>query len=172
MGCPHSIIVSRPETLGTEGNNMSGTDTANKSEAVSIAAYRRYCSQIDKEDELIDKRANWLLTSQSILFAAVGLSGNEMTGIVLSIVPWAGLFSSFAIGVTVRAASFSLRDYRNKLEEVCPPINDPKEYSPPEQDRCWRTERPARLVKGLTFQEPSRKHGEEGIDEDRPWGFT
>ena len=69
---------------------MSGTDTANKSEAISTEGYRRYCSQMDKEDELIDRRVNWLLTSQAILFAAVGLSGNNTAEIVLSVVPWVG----------------------------------------------------------------------------------
>ena len=37
---------------------MSGTDTANKSEAISTEGYRRYCSQIDKEDELIEGSHN------------------------------------------------------------------------------------------------------------------
>ena len=120
-----------------ERNNMSETDTANKFEAVSTDGYGRYCSQIDKEDELIDRRVNWLLASQSILFAAVGLSGNEMAGIVLSVVPWVGLCSSFAIGVTVWAASLSFTRYRNKLKELCPPRNDPEQYYPQLHRKEW-----------------------------------
>ncbi len=113
---------------------MSVTDTANESDAVSTAAYDRYCSQIDKEDELIDRRVNWLLTSQSILFAAVGLTGNE---IVLSVVPWVGLCSSFAIGVTVWAASFSLGRYRKMLKGVCRPTNDLEQYYPQLHRNPW-----------------------------------
>ena len=109
---------------------MSEIDTANKSEALSSAGYDRYCRQIDKEDELIDRRINWLLTSQSILFAAVGLSGNEVAIIVLSVVPWVGLCSSFAIGVTVWAALLSITRYRNKLKKLCPPRDDPEQYYP------------------------------------------
>ncbi len=116
---------------------MSGTDTANKSEAISTEGYRRYCSQIDKEDELINRRVNWLLTSQAILFAAVGLSGNEMAGIVLSVVPWVGLWSSLAIGVTVWAASLSFTRYRNKLMKLCPPRNDPEQYYPQLHRNWW-----------------------------------
>ncbi len=116
---------------------MSGNDTANESEAESTAGYDRYCSQINKEDELIDRRVNWLLTSQSILFAAVGLSGNGMTGIVLSVVPWVGLCSSFAIGITIWAASLSLTRYRNRLKELYPPRNDPKQYFPQLHRKEW-----------------------------------
>lgn len=116
---------------------MSETDTANKSEPVSTAGYSRYCSQIDKEDELIDRRVNWLLTSQSILFAAVGLSGNETAGIVLSVVPWVGLWSSFAIGVTIWAASLSLTQYRNNLKKLCDPKKDPDQYYPQLHRREW-----------------------------------
>ena len=116
---------------------MSGNDTLNKSEAVYTAGYERYCRQIDKEDELIDRRVNWLLTSQSILFAAVGLSGNEMAGIVMFVVPWVGLCSSFAIGVTVWAASLSLTRYRIKLKDLCPPRNDPEQYYPQLHRKEW-----------------------------------
>lgn len=116
---------------------MSGADKSNKSEALSTAGYERYCSQIDKEDELIDRRVNWLLTSQSILFAAVGLSGNEMAGIVLSVVPLVGLCSSLAIGFTIWAASLTLTRYRNRLMELCPPRNDPKQYFPQLHRKEW-----------------------------------
>lgn len=116
---------------------MSGTDTTNKSEAESTAGYARYSSQIDKEDELIDRRVNWLLTSQSILFAAVGLSGNEKVANVLSVVPWVGLFSSFAIGITIWAASISLAQYRYRLKEFYPPGNDPKQYFPQLHRKEW-----------------------------------
>ena len=116
---------------------MSGTDTAKEFEAESLAGYGRYCSQIDKEDELIDRRVNWLLTSQSILFAAIGLGGKGMAGIVLSVVPWVGLCSSFAIGITIWAASLSLTRYRNRLEELCPRRNDPKQYFPQLHRKEW-----------------------------------
>jgi hypothetical protein len=108
---------------------MSGTETADHDEPGSAGAYERYCRQIDKEDELIHERVNWLLTSESILFAAVGLSGNSMAGVIRSVVPWTGLILSLTIGVTVWAASLSLSQYRHKLKEVCPSGTD--------LDRCY-----------------------------------
>jgi len=92
--------------------------------------YDRYCSQIDKEDELIDKRVNWLLTSQSILFAAVGLSGAGITKLFLPAVSLVGLFTALTIGVSVWAASRTLLWYQKKLIQICPPENDQNNIFP------------------------------------------
>jgi len=56
----------------------------------------------------------------------VGLRGNKIAGVVLSIVSCVGLFSSFAFGVTVWDASLSFMRYRKKLKKLCPPENDPE----------------------------------------------
>lgn len=93
--------------------------------------YDRYCRQLDKEDQLINERVNWLLVSQSLLFAAVGLSGEGVTNIILKAVPWVGLFSSAGIGVSVLAALLSFKRYRKTLlKKVCCPSSDPDEYYP------------------------------------------
>jgi hypothetical protein len=76
--------------------------------------YDRYCRQIDKEDELVNQRINWLLSSQSILFAAIGLTGHDA---VSQVVPWVGLGSSLAIGLSVWGALISLDRYRKVLFE-------------------------------------------------------
>jgi hypothetical protein len=113
-----------------EDNNMNANDTANESEGVFTTVYERYSRQIDKEDELIDRRVNWLLTSQSILFAAFGLSGEAIAVIVQSVVPWVGLASSLLIGATIWAASLSLVRYRKALIMVCRPSDDPESHFP------------------------------------------
>ena len=93
--------------------------------------YDRYCRQLDKEDQLINERINWLLVSQSLLFAAVGLSSEGVTSIILKAVPWVGLFSSVGIGVSVLAAALSLKRYRKiLLDKVCCPSSDPDKYYP------------------------------------------
>jgi hypothetical protein len=83
--------------------------------------YDRYCRQIDKEDELVNQRVNWLLSSQSILFAAIGLTGHDA---VSQVVPWVGLGSSLAIGMSVWAAVRSLNRYREVLLEKLQPEMD------------------------------------------------
>ena len=93
--------------------------------------YDRYCRQLDKEDQLINERINWLLVSQSLLFAAVGLSSEGVTSIILKAVPWVGLFSSVGIGISVLAAVLSLKKYRKTLlDKVCCPSSNPDECYP------------------------------------------
>ncbi len=78
-----------------------------------LNAYGRYCRQIDKEDDLVDKRINWLFMSQSLLFAALGLSSSIDSGELLSrVIPWVGFWSSLAITFTICSASMGLMRYR------------------------------------------------------------
>ena len=86
--------------------------------------YDRYCRQIDKEDELVNLRINWLLSSQALLFAAIGLASDGMSNVVRQVIPWVGLGSSLAIGVSVWAAVRSLNRYREILLEKLQPEMD------------------------------------------------
>lgn len=108
------------ETPGSEHKDASGL----------LPEYDRYCEQINKEDSLIDQRLNWLLTSQSLLFAAVGLAGNGMGEVLQWVIPWVGLGTSLATAVSVWAALLSLHRYRTILRELCPPIKDIHWYYP------------------------------------------
>lgn len=82
--------------------------------------YERYCRELDKEDGLINDRVNWLLVSQSILFAAVGLAGEGPGRIIVKIVPWVGCALAVTIGLSVLAAIKSFWDYRALLKESRP----------------------------------------------------
>lgn len=94
------------------GNN------ANKADEF-VVAYDRYCRQIDKEDNLVDQRLNWLFMIQSLLFAGVGLSsGSNPVKVLHLVIPWVGFWSSLAITLTVWAASASLIRYRWLLSGV------------------------------------------------------
>jgi hypothetical protein len=95
-----------------------------KTSKVFSQEYDRYCRQIDKEDNLMDQRINWLLMSQSILFAAVGVSDASIAKITLKVVPFVGIGCSLGIGSSILAALLSLTRYRKTLEQVCPPSED------------------------------------------------
>lgn len=80
---------------------MNPVDKESENKTSFQPEYGRYCRQIDNEDGLVNQRINWLLSSQSILFAALGLTGKGTPVSVLQAVPWVGLGSSLAIGVSV-----------------------------------------------------------------------
>ena len=86
----------------------------------SQETYDRYCRQIDKEDNLIDQRLNWMLASQSLLFGALGISGRHIAGLMYFIIPLVGLGVSILVGASVRAAVLSLQHYRDNLAKACP----------------------------------------------------
>lgn len=80
--------------------------------------YEEYQEQQKFEHELINRRVNWLLTSQSILFAAYALAISEQETVneyFLCIVALTGLASSFllfmGIFANVMAKCCSWRDY-------------------------------------------------------------
>ena len=113
---------------------MKQQDTESKESMIFSDQYDRYCRQIDKEDGLVDQRINWLLLSQSILFAAIGVSGQEVAKITLRVIPLVGIVSSLIIGVSVLAALLSLLRYREILMKVCPPKED-SDFSCPQLHR-------------------------------------
>ena len=86
----------------------------------SEKTYDRYCNQIDKEDNLIDQRLNWMLASQSLLFGALGISGQGIANLMYFIVPLVGIGMSILVGASVRAAVNSLEQYRENLIKACP----------------------------------------------------
>ena len=79
------------------------------------------------EDELINQRLNWLISSQTLLFAAYGLAlqigtnpsntsdevSNKTTE-VISLIPYIGLYSSISILLSVLAAVIALFVLLNK----------------------------------------------------------
>ncbi len=85
------------------------------------AARDRYEHRGEFEHELLNRRVTWLLTSQTILFAAYGLSFNEKAtgdqaklfresipelGIILSLIIWIGINAAFISKI------LSLLDFR------------------------------------------------------------
>lgn len=103
---------------------MEGSESGTTSLMISPAWYDRYCRQLDKEDALIDQRLNWMITSQSILFAAIGLTGNSLFSIISFVVPVVGICISYFIGVSVRAAVSSYHRYSELFVKACPPSAD------------------------------------------------
>ena len=93
-------------------------------------AYDRYCRQIDKEDSLIDQRLNWMLASQTLLFGALGISSQQIAGLMYLIIPIVGIGLSIFVGLSLWAAVSSLQHYRKNLKEVCPQEYDPKKHFP------------------------------------------
>ncbi len=87
--------------------------------------YDRYCRQIDKEDTLIDQRVNWLLVSQSILFAALGLTRQNISDLFLVVIPAVGIACSVFIGASIYGAALSLQHYRRDMLDKCRPSDDP-----------------------------------------------
>lgn len=77
------------------------------------------------EHELLNRRVTWLLTSQTILFAAYGLSFNEnVNGTAVTefrmVVPLLGLIISFVIWLGINAAFLAkitaLKKFNEKVE--------------------------------------------------------
>ena len=64
---------------------METNETNLPTSDISLDTYDRYCRQIDKEDDLINQRINWLLVSQSILFAALGISNRTILDVTLEV---------------------------------------------------------------------------------------
>ena len=92
--------------------------------------YKRYCRQLDKEDTLIDQRLNWMIASQSILFAALGLTNNSLFSIISIVVPIVGLSVSCSVGISVRAAVSSYYKYRDRFVRACSPTADTEFHFP------------------------------------------
>ena len=97
---------------------------------IPLEPYKRYCRQLDKEDTLIDQRLNWMIASQSLLFAALGLTNNSLFSIISIVVPIVGLCVSYFVGISVRAAVSSYYKYSDKLVRACSPSADTEFHFP------------------------------------------
>jgi hypothetical protein len=84
--------------------------------------YNRYTARMDAEDALIDQRMSWLLVSQSILFAALGLGsvatshGATQPITFRQVIPWVGAAGAFLQWLSIMAAVLTeLRDRRELI---------------------------------------------------------
>lgn len=92
--------------------------------------YERYHRELDKEDGLVNDRVNWLLLSQSILFAAIGFAEQGTAQIIYKVVPWVGCFLSVAIWLSVVAAISSYGRFRKLMKVNCSAEQYPLEAYP------------------------------------------
>jgi hypothetical protein len=72
--------------------------------------FNEYSDRQKFEHELINRRITWLLTSQTILFAAYGLGAskdNTVTPQFLKVVAWCGLLSSFFLFLGIVAGALA-----------------------------------------------------------------
>ena len=108
------------------GQSLGGRPSPPK--ANFSANYEKYCGLMDKEDDLINNRVNWLLASQSILFAALaigqGALDEPLGETIIKVVTVLGLSSSLVIWVSVMGAVRSFCRYRYLLLQVCPKAED------------------------------------------------
>lgn len=89
--------------------------------------YSRICAHLDKEDDLINNRINWLMASQALLFAALQFRNDV---IIMKTVAWVGVLSSSVIWFSVLAAILTFCHYLQLLKKACPPDCDPEECFP------------------------------------------
>src|SRR5947207_736550 len=79
--------------------------------------FEDYIHGYEHEHELIDRKETWLLTSQTILFAALGLTLQAPTGILIQVIAWVGLALCVAIFIgligNILAKWFLYSDYKN-----------------------------------------------------------
>jgi hypothetical protein len=97
-------------------DDMHDTNATENAFAKKLSSYGR---QIDKEDELVNERIQWLLMSQAILFAAMALESEAIRKIVQPVIPFVGLASSLAIWASVIAAIITMCRYRQRLFAEC-----------------------------------------------------
>jgi hypothetical protein len=117
-----------------------------------IEIYGRYTSRMDAEDALINHRMSWLLVSQSILFAALGLGG--ATGSDRSteldtfhrVVPWVGAIGALLQWTSIMAAVLTeLRDRRELIDHY----EDRRDELDTSEDEDTGTLPPRHLTRGL-----------------------
>ena len=109
---------------------MNDKETIAEERAFSKEAYGRYCRPIDKEDNLMDQRLNWMIASQSLLFGALGVSHQKIAGLMYLVIPIVGIGTSILVGISVWGAVASLKQYRDNLEEACPQECDKEKHFP------------------------------------------
>jgi len=74
------------------------------------------------QHDLIDRKITWLLTSQTILFAALGLTIDAPVLDLVRVIGWLGLAICIAVAIglvgNIMAKIFVYRDYRERLTGV------------------------------------------------------
>ena len=97
-------------------NNMSYFDV-----------YRLYSENLDKEDNLINQRINWLLGSQTLLFAAYAVVIKEQNGDfynIINVIQWIGFLSSFIIWLSTLAAICAYFRFHKRLKKALSPLKN------------------------------------------------
>ncbi len=115
---------------------MDNSDAIVETENSFSKEVSSYCHQIDKEDDLVNQRIQWLLMSQAILFAAAALESGALNKIVQPVIPIVGLASSLAIWASVIAAILTMCRYRRHVFTVCENYTG-DESAFPECHRKW-----------------------------------
>lgn len=107
---------------------------------LSLDAYRVIRSEIEHEDQLINHRLSWLVSSQSFLLTAFAISVNapvqfktpayeHLNALLFKLLPYAGLASTVLIYPTILAAIASLfrlrRQAGNRRPSGLPPAHGP-----------------------------------------------
>ena len=104
--------------------------------------FKEYSDRQKFEHELINRRVTWLLTSQTILFAAYGIGASK--GIVISqqflcVVSACGLLSSFLLFLGIVAGALakwrSWKDYLDLLQNLNNEVYGSKISVPKEHDK-------------------------------------
>jgi hypothetical protein len=88
------------------------------------AVYDRYGAQLDKEDGLVNSRVNWLLATQTILFAAIKIGKENASPEILKAIRVVGFCSSIALLCAIFAACASFKRYRSQLLEKYEEVKD------------------------------------------------
>ena len=123
-------MIQVNKDLAAAKADMNKVETENGDLTKFTERYDRYCHLLDKEDGLVDQRIGWLLVSQSILFAALGLSSAGMSELLTKVVPWVGIGSATLIGLSVLAAVGTFLRLRKTMFDACPPSQDQDQSFP------------------------------------------
>ncbi len=86
--------------------------------------YERTFSRIVREDELINHRMVWLLTSQSILFGAYALQKpSPSQSIIVQLIPWVALSLCLLIYTSIIAAVLATYCFRKEFSKEFPHVH-------------------------------------------------
>jgi hypothetical protein len=91
----------------------------------SLDQYRMVRQQIEHEDNLVNQRLSWLLSSQSFFFTAYAISLNGPTiirskslestvGLLILLLPLVSILSAVLIGLTVWAGMWTMQKLRHR----------------------------------------------------------
>ena len=91
--------------------------------------YRLVRQQIEHEDNLVNQRLSWLLSSQSFLFTAYAISLNgpaiirsktleSTVGLLILLLPLVSILSALLIGLTVWAGMWTMQKLRRQYARL------------------------------------------------------